>query len=220
MHLKLVGMTSVLALCAGTAAADMNFNRIASFATSLNNQDASTESSSEIISVSGDGMTLAYSDSPLGVIGFVDITDPAAPAAKGTLDVGGEPTAVSMLGNVVFVGVNTSESYTEPSGMLKAFSMDTMAEVASCNLGGQPDSTAIAPDGSFITIAIENERDEDLGEGRTGQMPGGYVAVLDIADGAPVCDSLVKIDVTNLAEVSPKTRSLSLLTSARRVTSL
>ena len=204
MHLKLVGMTSVLALCAGTAAADMNFNRIASFATSLNNQDASTESSSEIISVSGDGMTLAYSDSPLGVIGFVDITDPAAPAAKGTLDVGGEPTAVSMLGNVVFVGVNTSESYTEPSGMLKAFSMDTMAEVASCNLGGQPDSTAIAPDGSFITIAIENERDEDLGEGRTGQMPGGYVAVLDIADGAPVCDSLVKIDVTNLAEVSPE----------------
>ena len=108
MHLKLVGMTSVLALCAGTAAADMNFNRIASFATSLNNQDASTESSSEIISVSGDGMTLAYSDSPLGVVGFIDISDPAAPAPLGNVEVGGEPTAVSIIGQTAFVGVLSS----------------------------------------------------------------------------------------------------------------
>src|SRR3546814_11755555 len=36
---------------------------------------------------------------------------------------------------------------------------------ARCDLGGQPDSTAVAPDGSFVAVAIENERDEDLNDG-------------------------------------------------------
>ena len=204
MSLRFLSMTSALAITATGAAADMNFNRISSFATSANNADASAESSSEIISVSGDGMTLVYSDSPLGVIGLIDITDPAAPAPLGNIDVGGEPTAVSALGNIVMAGVNTSESFTNPSGLLKAFDLSTKEEVAACDLGGQPDSTAIAPDGSFITIAIENERDEDEGDGRTGQLPGGYVVTFDIADGLPVCDSMVKINVNDLAEISPE----------------
>ena len=204
MSLKLLGMTSTLAIAATTAAAETNFNRIASFGTYANNADASAESSAEIISASADGMTLAYSDSPLGVVGLIDITDPAAPKPLGNIDVGGEPTAVSIIGNTVFVGVNTSESYTAPSGMLKAFDLTTKAELAACDLGGQPDSTAAAPDGSFLAVAIENERDEDLGDGRTGQMPGGFVVALDVADGAPVCDSIVQIDVTGLAEVSPE----------------
>ncbi|WP_458790781.1 esterase-like activity of phytase family protein [Yoonia sp. MH D7] len=204
MSFKLLGMTSTLAIVATSAAAEMNFNRISSFATSANNADPLATSSSEIISASGDGMTLVYSDSPLGVIGMIDITDPDAPRPKGNIDVGGEPTAVSMLGQVAMVGVNTSESYVVPSGLLKAYDIDTKAEVASCDLGGQPDSTAIAPDGSFITIAIENERDEDAGDGRTGQLPAGYVVVLDIVDGVPACESLVKFDVTGLAQISPE----------------
>lgn len=204
MSFKLLGMTSTLAIVATSAAAEMNFNRISSFTTSTNNADPLATSSSEIISASGDGMTLVYSDSPLGVIGMIDITDPVAPRPKGNIDVGGEPTAVSMLGQVAMVGVNTSESYVVPSGLLKAYDIDTKAEVASCDLGGQPDSTAIAPDGSFITIAIENERDEDAGDGRTGQLPAGYVVVLDIVDGVPACESLVKVDVTGLAQISPE----------------
>ncbi|MBT0957480.1 esterase-like activity of phytase family protein [Alphaproteobacteria bacterium KMM 3653] len=204
MPIRLWAMTSAFALCAGAAAADMNFNRIASFATHANNADAMAESSAEIISASGDGMTLAYSDSPLGVVGFIDITDPAAPKPLGNIDLGGEPTAVSMRNNTAFVGVNTSESYDAPSGMLKVFDINTKTELAACDLGGQPDSTAIAPDGSFITIAIENERDEDLGDGRVGQLPGGYVAILDIVDGTADCASLVKADVTGLAEIAPE----------------
>jgi hypothetical protein len=51
---RLIGMTSVLALAATGALADMNFNRIASFATYANNADAMAESSAEIISASGD----------------------------------------------------------------------------------------------------------------------------------------------------------------------
>ena len=202
MTFKLIGLTSTLAIVASGAVAEMNFNRIASFATATNNADANGESSSEIIAASADGMTLAYSDSPLGVVGLIDITDPAAPVAMGNIDVGGEPTAVSIIGNTAFVAVNTSESYTAPSGVLKAYDIASMTEVASCDLGGQPDSTAPAKDGSFLAIAIENERDEDAGDGRVGQMPGGYVVTLDVADNAPVCDSMVKIDVNGLSEIA------------------
>lgn len=204
MSLKLFGMTSVIAIVATGACAEMNFNRIASFATTQNNADASAESSSEIIGVSGDGLTLAYSDSPLGVVGFIDITDPGAPVGRGNIDVVGEPTAVSIIGSTALVGVNTSESYMMPSGLLKAYDIETMDERAVCDLGGQPDSTATAPDGSFVAIAIENERDEDLGDGRVGQAPGGFVVIFDMKDGAPDCDSMVRIDVDGLAEIAPE----------------
>ncbi|MCU0855143.1 MAG: alkaline phosphatase, partial [Rhodobacteraceae bacterium] len=80
---RLTSLTSVLALVAGGALAqESHFNRVASFATPSNmaeGEDLSRESSAEIITVTEDGMTLVYSDSPLGVIGIVDITDPANP---------------------------------------------------------------------------------------------------------------------------------------------
>ena len=101
---RLICLTSALALAAGTAAADMNFNRIASFPVVANmaeGEDTSRESSAEIITASEDGMTLVYSDSPLGVIGLIDITDPANPQPKGNIALDGEPTAVSALGNTV-----------------------------------------------------------------------------------------------------------------------
>jgi hypothetical protein len=204
MSLKLVGTTSAIAILATAASADMNFNRISSFATNANNADPFAESSAEIISASSDGMVLAYSDSVLGAVGFIDITDPRAPKAMGNIDVGGEPTAVSIIGTTAFVSVNTSDSYTDPSGVLKAFDINSMQEITACNLGGQPDSTAIAPDGSFIAVAIENERDEDAGDGRVGQAPAGYVVTLDMAGGTVACDSMVKIEMTGLAEISPE----------------
>ena len=122
MKTRTLCLTSVMALCAAMPAlADMNFNRVASFPVNTNlpeGTDPMTETSSEIITVSEDGMTLIYSDSPLGVIGLIDISDPANPQPAGTIELDGEPTAVSALGNTVFVGINTSESYTEPSGHL------------------------------------------------------------------------------------------------------
>lgn len=207
MTSRLLAMTSVLALCAGAASAEMNFNRIASFPTPHNmgdGEDRSQETSAEIISVTEDGMTLVYSDSPLGVIGLVDITDPANPQPKGNIALDGEPTAVSALGNTVFVGINTSESYTAPSGHLLHIDLATGEAVADCDLGGQPDSTAVAPDGSFVTVAIENERDEDAGDGRVPQMPAGYVAIVPLVDGMMNCDGLIKADVTGLAGVAPE----------------
>ena len=205
MKTRTLCLTSVMALCAAMPAlADMNFNRVASFPVNTNlpeGTDPMTETSSEIITVSEDGMTLIYSDSPLGVIGLIDISDPANPQPAGTIELDGEPTAVSALGSTVFVGINTSESYTEPFGHLLHIDLASGEAVADCDLGGQPDSTAVAPDGSFVTVAIENERDEDAGDGRVGQMPGGYVAIVPIADGMMQCDGLIQADVSGLAEV-------------------
>jgi sugar lactone lactonase YvrE len=204
---RLLGLTSVLALTAGGAMADMNFNRVASFATPSNmaaGEDLARASSAEIITATADGMTLVYSDSPLGVIGVVDITDPANPAPKGNIALDGEPTAVSALGNTVFVGINTRESFTNPSGHLLHIDLATGQAVADCDLGGQPDSTAVAPDGSFVTVAVENERDEEAGDGRVGQAPAGHVAIVPLADGQMDCAGLIKVDLTGLAEIAPE----------------
>ncbi len=200
-------MTSALTLVAATPALaqEMNFNRVASFPVALNTPDAEV-TSAEIIAASGDGMTLIYSDSPAGVVGFIDITDPANPVAGGAFELPeGEPTAVSALGQTLFVAVNTRESFTNPSGVLHAIDIDSRELVTSCDLGGQPDSTAVAPDGSFITVAIENERDEDLGDGRVPQMPAGYLVIQPLGDGGSMdCAAQIRVDLTGLTEIAPE----------------
>ena len=70
-------------------------------------------------------MTLVYTDSPLGVIGLVDITDPTAPKPLGNIDMGGEPTTAVFIGGMVFAGVNTSESFANPSGKLVTVDLAT-----------------------------------------------------------------------------------------------
>lgn len=196
MHLNLL-----LALGLSTAV-DMNFNRIASFPVMTNSAMTEKETSAEIIAVTANGRTLVYTDSPLGVIGMIDIIDAANPVPLGTMAMGGEPTSVAIAGTTAFVGVNTSESYTAPSGQLKAVDVASKTELAVCDLGGQPD--AVATNGDFVAVAIENERDEDLGDGRTGQMPAGFLALVDIVNDRLACGSLKTIDLTGLAAVSPE----------------
>ncbi|WP_171173019.1 esterase-like activity of phytase family protein [Ruegeria sp. HKCCD8929] len=205
MPLRLLCLTSALALTAGQALAEMNFNRIASFPVVRNMEagaDTTRETSPEIIATTADGMTLVYTDSPLGVIGMVDIADPAKPAPLGALDVGGEPTSVGIIGATAFVGVNTSESYTQPSGKLLSVDVAAKTETGSCDLGGQPDSVAVAPDGSFISVAIENERDEDLNDGALPQMPAGSLVMVPVAEGALDCAAMTMVSLTGLAEVA------------------
>ncbi|MCV6594421.1 MAG: esterase-like activity of phytase family protein [Silicimonas sp.] len=207
MTTKTLLLTSALALAAGTAGAEMNFNRIAAFGTYLNmaeGEDVTRESSAEIIAATADGMTLVYTDSPLEALGRIDIRDPKAPKPLGNIALGGEPTSVAIVGATAFVGVNTSDSYTDPSGYLAAFDVASGAELGRCDLGGQPDSVAVAKDGSRIAVAIENERDEDLGDGRTGQLPAGFLVQGALKDGMLACDALMKVDLTGLAEVSPE----------------
>ncbi|MEL6566466.1 MAG: esterase-like activity of phytase family protein [Pseudomonadota bacterium] len=211
MTKTLVCMTSGLALAAGAAWADAHagktFNRIASFPVVTNmasGEDTSRETSPEIIDVTADGMTLVYTDSPLEVLGRIDITDPAAPKPLGNIALDGEPTSVVVPVAHAIVGVNTSASFTEPSGYITSIEVATGAESDRCDLGGQPDSVAVAPDNSFVAVAIENERDEDLGDGRTGQLPGGFLVMVGLTEeGLLDCDTLTSVDLAGLAEVSP-----------------
>lgn len=185
-----------------TAAAAPVFNRIASFPVALNTPDAE-ETSSEIISASDDGMMLVYSDSPAGGIGFIDIADPKNPQPAGFLALDGEPTSVTVIGAKAFVGVNTSESYTDPSGHLAVVDLATKSVEATCDVPGQPDSVAKSKDGKMLAIAIENERDEDLDDGVIPQLPAGSVVVFDVVDGVVECGGMRVVDVTGIAGVAP-----------------
>jgi hypothetical protein len=206
MQFRTLCLTSALAQAiVQPASAEMVFNRVSAFATPGNmaeGEDQDRETSAEIISASEDGMTLVYTDSPLGVIGLLDIADPKAPKALGNIDVGGEPTTAVYIGSMVFAGVNTSDSFTEPSGKLVTIDPATKAVTAECDIGGQPDAIARAPDGSFLAIAVENERDEDTNDGELPQMPAGYVVKLPVVNGAVDCGALQRIEVTGLAAVA------------------
>lgn len=205
--------SSALALTAALAAsvaspamAEPMFNRIASFPVAGNlpsGSDASRPTSSEIIDASEDGMTLVYSDSPLGAVGFIDLTDPRAPKGAGTVKIDGEPTSVTVLGGKVFAGVNTSKSKTEPSGNLTVIDLASKQIEATCDLGGQPDSVARSRDGAFLAIAIENERDEDLNDGALPQLPSGNLKIVPLSSGAVDCAAIRTVELTGLAEISP-----------------
>lgn len=201
-------LSSALALASAMPAlAEQNFNRIASFATAENmaeGEDRSRETSAEIMAVTPDGNTLIYSDSPLGVIGLLDITDAAAPKPMGNIAMEGEPTTAVVSGGRAFVGVNTSASFVQPSGALRTVDLASRSVTESCDLGGQPDSVALSPAGDMIAVAIENERDEDVNDGALPQMPAGFVIRLPLNDGAVDCAGKQVIDLTGLADIAPE----------------
>ena len=197
---------ALMASAALPAHADMMFNRVATFAVADNlpaAADRKTPTSSEIITVSEDGNTLVYSDSPLGAIGFIDITDAKAPKAAGIVKIDGEPTSVVVAGGKVLAGVNTSESKASPSGNLTVIDLASKTIEATCDLGGQPDSVALSKDGRFLAVAIENERDEELGDGKVPQLPSGNLKIVSLAAGVPDCATIRTVELTGLPEIAP-----------------
>jgi len=199
---------TLLASCLLSAAFSVqadSFQRIASFpvAKNLGSHTSETETSAEIITATADGNTLIYSDSPLGGIGFVDIKNAKHPKAKGFLDLNGEPTSVATVGKWVVAGVNTSESYTKPSGYLAIADVASQKVIQRCELGGQPDSVAVSKDGRYIAVAIENERDEDLNDGAIPQLPAGYVVIIAFDQASGTCQKTHNIPLTGLADIAP-----------------
>jgi hypothetical protein len=193
-----------LSLAASAAHAENNFNRIASFPTYQNipaGEDRNKETSAEIIDVTADGMTLIYTDSPLNAVGLIDIKNPNKPAPLGNIKVDGEPTSVVVIGKTAYVGVNTSKSYTNPSGKLAVIDIDSRSIKMTCDIGGQPDSLAAARDGSFISIAVENERDEDLNKGEIPQLPAGNLVMFNVANNTADCSSKKVVSLIGLAEI-------------------
>lgn len=162
-----------------------SFQRVATLANYRNNAALSAQTVAEIIAATRDGKTLVYTDSPGRQIGFIDITDPTKPQPDGVVALGGAPTSVEVLGNTyALVAVNTSASFVNPSGELAVVDIATREIVHRIALGGQPDSVKISPDGQYLAIAIENERDEDVSvdgvEGGLPQLPAGYLVIIDL----------------------------------------
>jgi hypothetical protein len=184
----------------GAAAVDSAFNRIASFPVCSQIDpgcDTDEETVSEISAVSEDGNTVIYTDSPQDQLGFVDITTPNAPAPLGTLALAGEPTSVAVVGVYAVAGVNTSADFVNVSGQLAVVDIATRTQVATIDLGGQPDAVAVSPDGAYIAVAIENERDEDLGDGVPPQLPAGDLVIIDV-DGEPAGWTVRRVALTGL----------------------
>lgn len=207
-HSRLLILTAALAASVALPAhADSFFNRVASFPVASNlpsDIDQKSPTSSEIIKASEDGKTLVYSDSPLGAVGFIDISDAKAPKAGGIVKIEGEPTSVVFAGTKVLAGVNTSESKAKPSGNLTVIDAATRKIEATCDLGGQPDSVAVSKDGKFAAIAIENERDEDLNDGELPQLPAGFLKIVSLKDGTPDCATIKTVEMTGLSEIAPE----------------
>lgn len=215
---RLAALTPVVALLAAPVAllpsaqaddAPTSFQRTATYPVYKNlpsNVPATSPTVAEISDVSPDGETLVYTDALGKRIGFLDISDPSNPRGAGSLslaqlgDADDEPTSVAVVGTYVLVVVNTSESFTKPSGRLDVVRLSDAKRVRSIDLGGQPDSIDVDASGKRGIVAIENERDEDFkpagkSKGDLPQLPAGFLQVLDL-DG-PVADwSATKLPLT------------------------
>ncbi|WP_029356492.1 esterase-like activity of phytase family protein [Bosea sp. 117] len=198
---------AVLGVACAEAQTPPVFNRIATFNVVDNlpaGADPAKKTVSEIISASEDGRTLVYTDSPGERIGIIDMADPAAPKPAGTVALGGEPTSTVVIGGKALVGVVTSESKAKPSGFLAVVDLASKSVIEKCELGGQPDSLAKSPDGKFLAIAIENERDEEINDGAIPQLPGGNLTYFPLNNGSVDCAAKKVIDVSDLAAVAPE----------------
>lgn len=202
----IAALTCTAVLCAGLGATAAHahrpgpsgsetFHRLATYPVYLNRPAgtaASDPTVAEISAVSEDGRTFIHTDALAGRIGFVDISDPAKPRGLGTLDLAdlgvgehAEPTSVAVVGRYVLVVVDTSESFTIPSGLLAVVDLTTHALVRTLDLGGQPDSIALTPDKAHAAIAIENQRDEEVDDGDLPQLPAGFLQLVDLPGSDP-----------------------------------
>jgi DNA-binding beta-propeller fold protein YncE len=169
------------------------FRHVATFDVMAGNGSAVAE----IVDVSPDGKQLVYTDASNGAVGFVDIRALSNPQGQGTMPVGGSPTSVAILGRLALVAVDTSGSFTNPSGKLVVIDRFARAVVAEHALGGQPDSIALAPDGKRAVIVIENQRDEEENDGLP-QAPSGKLLIVSLT-GAPASWAITEADLAPVA---------------------
>ena len=197
-----IASATTVATSNGRRHSDKSFVRIGTFANYKNNPTASAVTASEIVAATADGRTLVYSDGLLGAIGFINISNPARPTAGGrvTFPAGHSPTSVDVLGNTfALVGVSSRVSFTNPSGYLAVVNLSSRAIVRQIDLGGQPDSVKVSPDGRYAAVVVENERDEEVNDGELPQLPAGYLAIIDLTTSNPFAWTRFDVALTGLA---------------------
>ncbi|NNJ71578.1 MAG: hypothetical protein HKP09_00200 [Enterobacterales bacterium] len=154
----------------------------------------------EILAVSGDGMTLIYTDSPRDSIGFLDISTPSAPLGLGRIALNGEPTSIATKENWALVAITTSVALSQPAGQLVVINIEKQEVVARIELPGQPDSIAVSPDKNYAAIAIENERSYKINNGALPQLPEGMLVAVDLSNVNPNDWQTKTVNLTGLAE--------------------
>lgn len=198
----LIGASSL-----ATAQAPQFFERIATIEAVKMlpaDRDRTKRSIAEIVTAANDGNLLIYVDGEQNGLGFVDIADPARPTPAGFLALPGELTSVTARGPRAYAVSDTSPNKREPSGYLAVVDIASRREIMRCDLGGQPDAIAMSPDGRFLAVAIENERDERHDNGRMPQLPGGFLAILSPNEAGVDCAGLRRVDLTGLAAFAPE----------------
>lgn len=172
-----------------------SYHRLATYPVFRNLPDGvapETQTVAEISAVTADGKTLIYTDAPGKRIGFLDLSDPAAPTGAGSISLeqlghaDDQPTSVAVVGDYVLVVIDSSGGdFAHPSGRVDIVRISDRTKVHSIDLGGQPDSIAVSKDGTRAAIAMENQRDEKFTpegaeEGDLPQPPTGFVQILEL----------------------------------------
>lgn len=196
----LVALVLLVSAAPAGASAPSRFQRFDTMPV-FRNSSAAEHTAAEIAAATADGELVVYTDSPGRRIGFVKAGREFTP--DGVLPMPGEPTSVDIVGRLALVAVDTSKSYTEPSGVLVVVDLGSRQVVATHELGGQPDSIDISADGRYAAIAVENERDEDVNGGALPQAPAGYLTIVDLVGGGPASWQLREVELTGIAQVAP-----------------
>jgi hypothetical protein len=209
LSLSLLAVTGATSGAVTPDEATSSFHRLATYPVFQNvpaGVDPLDETVAEISDVTDDGLTVVYTDAAGRRIGFLDITDPAAPVGAGTIDVtaagtaGDSPTSVAVVGDAVLVAVDSTDGdLANPSGRVDVYDIATRTLVRSIDMEGQPDSIATSPDGAYAVVAIENQRDEELApagkeEGDLPQLPAGFAQVIETG-GAPAAWTTTRVDL-------------------------
>ena len=76
--------------------------------------------------------------------------------------------------------------------------ISTQSLITTIDLGGQPDAVVVSRNRRYAAITMENQRNEALAFTPNGQLPAGFLAIVDLV-GQPTHWKLRKIDLTGLA---------------------
>ena len=148
-----------------------------------------------------DGTLLVYTDSDEREVGFVDITDPAAPVeARAPLPVDGIPDlGRDHPGRPLGAHRHRPDrrQLRESEGPARRPFAHVLQDRRHARPRGQPDSIAISDGGRYAAVAIENERDENVNDGDLPQSPAGFLAIVDLV-GRPAAWGIRDVPLTGL----------------------
>lgn len=175
----------------------------------------------EIVDATGDGQTLVYTDSDTGALGIVDLGNPAMPVVTGSVAMPGEPTSVSILGDlaVATVWVDKPTEGAPPPAFLPGALVVVDLAVPSApvvlgrvDVGYHPDSVKLTRVGRRLVavLAIENEpvvvengvvTGDDVAGDPNDQSPPGLIQVVTL-DRSNIAGSTVVDVVLDQATLS------------------